>query len=719
MQSPLVPRPREPRLRRHTLVALVYLVAASAYILISGIGLAWRYEYDVIVLRAETLKGLGFVIVTSGLLWYGLKRAYHTRLFGERIFTTLVESLDDAVLVLRLPERVVVYANPEAERLFGYPESALAGADTRRLHVDEASFAQFQALSAGEVAAGRPYRGEFTMRARDGRVFPTEHLVSMFTVDGSERYAVSVVRDITERRRREEAVRESEARFRQLAENLREVFWISSPDKRVMEYVSPAFESIWGHPPQALYERPTLFLETIHPDDRPAVEAALPLQREGRYDIEYRIIRPDGATAWIWDRAVPIADDAGEVYRIVGVAEDITELKLAEQRFQQAQKMEAVGNLAGGIAHDFNNLLTIILGSLEALEDGGTALPERDAARIASARRAAERGADLTRRLLAFGRGHATVSVDVDVNRLIDDSHRILARTLGEDIELHIEPVRPPAWVSVDPTRLESGLLNLAVNARDAMPGGGGLTIRAVRERVDARQAESLGLAADAPYVVIEVTDTGTGMTPEVQSHAFEPFFTTKEAGRGSGLGLSTLYGFARQSGGTVTMASTPGQGTCFRLYLPEGEAPVPAAAEVGNPRAEPSADPLRGLQVLLVEDDDTVRQLVVDQLQALGCAVTAVDRGDAARERLEAGVPGFDVLISDVVMPGGLSGPELAREARQRWPALRVLLTSGYPDRASEAGADLPEGVAFLAKPFRAAQLAAALRALCGPPTD
>lgn len=703
-------------------MALLYLAVASAYILISGIGLAWFYEYNVIVLRAETLKGLGFVVVTSGLLWYGLKRAYHNRQFGERIFTTLVESLDDAVLVLRLPERVVVYANPEAQRLFGYPESALLGADTRHLHENEASFEQFQALSAGEVAAGRPYRGEFTMRARDGRVFPTEHLVSMFTVDDHERYAVSVVRDITERRRREEALRESEARFRQLAENLREVFWISSPDKRVLEYVSPAFESVWGYPVRALHERPSLFLEAVHPDDRPAVEAALPLQREGGYDTEYRILRPDGETVWIWDRAVPIADEAGEIYRIVGVAEDITRMKAAEHRFQQAQKMEAVGNLAGGIAHDFNNLLTVILGSLETVEDRGTELQAGDAARIASARRAAERGADLTRRLLAFGRGHATVSVDVDVNRLIDDSHRILARTLGEDIELRIEPVRPAAWVKVDPTRLESGLLNLAVNARDAMPDGGSLTIRAGRERVGARQAASLGLAASGAYVVIAVTDTGIGMSPDVQNHAFEPFFTTKEAGRGSGLGLSTLYGFMRQSGGTVTMASTPGQGTCFRLYIPEAEAPRAAAVEADTAAvadSQSSAEGLAGLRVLVVEDDDTVRALIIDQLRGLGCEVAAEDRGDAARVRLEAAGPDFDVLISDVVMPGGLSGTALAREARQRWPALRVLLTSGYPERAREVDEALPTGVAFLAKPFRVGQLAASLRALCGQLAD
>lgn len=696
--------------QKYTRICLIYLVAASGYIIVSGLVLAATVSYESEAFLMETLKGLGFVAVTTVLLWLLLHRTYNSRMFGETTFRNLVDSQPDAVLVLHMPARAIVYANPAAEQMFSYRETELLGESTERLHVSQQQFALFHEQSAPVLATGRPFRTEWEMRRRNGSVFPVEIIVRLFEIGRHDAFAISIVRDISERRERDEVLRRSEARFRQLAESLRQVFWISNPEKSTMEYVNPAYERVWGRSIQSIYDAPRSFLDAVHPDDRARVEGLLPLQLEGRYDTEYRIVRGDGEVAWIWDRAVPIKDDEGNVYRVIGVAEDITNLKSAEAQLHQAQKMDAIGNLAGGIAHDFNNLLTVVLGNLDALgSDRG--LPDHVRKRyLDMALQAGEKAAGLTRQLLAFSRAQVLLPRRTDINQLVRDLLQLISRTLGEEIELKLtlEPGLPQ--IRVDSAQLETAILNLALNARDAMPGGGKLEIRTGSCEIDSSgEAFALPCAAGR-YVMVEVTDNGLGMAASVRERIFEPFFTTKDVGKGTGLGLSTALGFVRQSKGGIEIDSEPGRGTRFRILLPiDGT----AEGDTGSGEGLPEGDALASLprSVLLVEDNDPVRATISGQLAALGCEVREATNVREAIAILEREATAIEIIISDHSMPGGQTGLDLAREVAQRWPGIGFVLCSGH----AEDSQSLPErelsGIRFLPKPVRPRDLADTLR--------
>jgi len=379
------------------------------------------------------------------------------------------------------------------------------------------------------------------------------------------------------------------------------------------------------------------------------------------------------------------------------------------RRLVQSQKMEAVGQLTGGLAHDFNNLLTVILGNAEALEEELQRQPQlRHLAEMT--RQAAERGAELTRSLLAFARKQPLEPKEIDVGVHVGRMDALLRRTLGEHIECHLELGRNLPAALVDPVQLESAILNLVLNARDAMPQGGRLTVETGTAHLDAAYAAQNEEVTPGDYVVVAVTDTGTGMAPEVLAQVFEPFFTTKEFGQGSGLGLSMVYGFAKQSGGHVKVYSEPGQGTTVRLYLP-----FAAALAAGEPAAGAAAGPGGSESVLVVEDDPLVRGHVVGELTRLGYRVFAAGDGAEALEVLR-GPEHVDLLFTDVVMPGGLSGPRLAEEAARLRPGIRVLYTSGYTENAVVHHGRLDPGVALLSKPYRRQELAEKLRAVLGP---
>jgi nitrogen-specific signal transduction histidine kinase/ActR/RegA family two-component response regulator len=386
---------------------------------------------------------------------------------------------------------------------------------------------------------------------------------------------------------------------------------------------------------------------------------------------------------------------------------DITARRAAEEGFRQAQKMEAVGQLTGGIAHDFNNLLTIILANLQLLEDElAPGSPPLELA--ASATRAAQRGADLTRKLLIFARRQRLESAPLDVNELVSNMTGMLARTLGEHIRI-VESLMPDVpKVLTDAGQLETALLNLAINARDAMPKGGRLSIETGETVVEANDEQrDAGLAAGA-YVSVAVSDTGTGMTSEVMARAFEPFFTTKEAGRGTGLGLSMVYGFVKQSGGHVSLYSEAGYGTTVKLYLPQATK-AEAAATVQS-----AVHPTGTETILLVEDDDEVRQATRKLLAGLGYKV--VEAADAATAlSLLAQHDGVQLLLTDVVLAQGMSGPELAREARRSSPRLKILFMSGHVRDTVAFDEQLQQDAQFLAKPFRKAELAQKLRLALG----
>jgi nitrogen-specific signal transduction histidine kinase/CheY-like chemotaxis protein len=388
---------------------------------------------------------------------------------------------------------------------------------------------------------------------------------------------------------------------------------------------------------------------------------------------------------------------------MITLATDITEHKVVEERLRQAQKMEAVGQLTGGVAHDFNNLLAVILGNIELVADRlGT-----DDKQVRAIVHAATRGAELTQRLLSFSRQQALRPETVDLNACVTGMTDMLRRTLGETIE--IEPIIASGLSisEVDPGQLENALLNLAVNARDAMPKGGRLTIETANIELDHDYAAALGDVTPGHYVRLSVTDTGIGIPPEIIEHVFEPFFTTKEVGEGSGLGLSMVYGFVKQSGGHVTISSEPGCGTTVQLYLPQAEVPVqPAGQEpvMGDTEA-------RGETVLVVEDDPDVRSLVISLLQRFGYNVLEAGDGAEALAALQD-YSRIDLLLSDVVLPGGVSGSDLAEQVTDRYPGIKVLFMSGYPDAPHRRG-PLVENTELLGKPFGKRDLAQKVRAV------
>ena len=390
---------------------------------------------------------------------------------------------------------------------------------------------------------------------------------------------------------------------------------------------------------------------------------------------------------------------------------DITEKREAEHRLRQAQKMEAVGQLTGGIAHDFNNLLTVVIGNAGLIADKPDTRAEikKYAAAVVAAGR---RGAELTQRLLAFGRRQTLAPRKIDCNRLIESMRDLLARTLGEDIEMKI-PLAGDLWEAfADAAQLESAILNLALNARDAMPNGGALSIATANVSLTEESRVATAEVEPGDYVTISVTDDGEGMPPTVVERAFEPFFTTKDVGKGSGLGLSMVYGFAKQSNGHVTIYSEPGFGTTVRIYLPA----IPGRAE----KDEASGDvaiaefPGAGENVLLVEDDDSVRTYAVACLQELGYRVVAAANGREALRRVEEGIP-VDVLVTDIVMPGGMNGRQVVEAVRGRRPGVKVLFISGYAEDVLADRNALAEQFRLLNKPFAKPELARALREVMG----
>ena len=391
----------------------------------------------------------------------------------------------------------------------------------------------------------------------------------------------------------------------------------------------------------------------------------------------------------------------------VGIIHDLTERKRSEEQLVQAQKMETVGQLSAGIAHDFNNLLTVMIGNAENLSETLKARPDlRELSDLIIA--AGERGAELTQRLLAFSRRQTLQPVSIDCNHLVERMRQLLRRTLREDIEIKtsVDPELRPAFA--DSAQLESAILNLALNAQDAMPGGGCLSLHTANAVLDERDQHEHPEVAAGDYVMISVTDDGEGMTLGTLERAFEPFFTTKEVGKGSGLGLSMVYGFVKQSNGNVSIYSEGGLGTTVRLYLPAASSATGHAA--GPPIVVGKVPPGGHETVLVAEDDPFVRGYAVTCLESLGYRViTAVDGKEALGQLGRA--TKIDILFTDIVMPGGISGWELAERAQQLRPGLKVLLTSGYPLETLVARGRHPANVFILNKPYRKADLARRLR--------
>ncbi len=550
----------------------------------------------------------------------------------------------------------------------------------------------------------------------DGSRLPVEYWAIPIVQDGVHRGAICTFLDVTERRRAEQALREMNDDLElQVAHRTteRDRVWRISQDlifiidtAGVIQSVNPAATSVLGWTREEMVGRDAF--DFIHPDDHPASNGALEqAAREQLPTYVNRYRHKDGGWRWLSWVASP---EAGRIYatarHITAEREQAEALAQAQEALRQSQKMEALGQLTGGIAHDFNNLLTGIIGSMDIVRRRLASGRGGDVDRfIDAATTAAQRAAALTHRLLAFARRQSLDAKPADVNALVAGMEDLLHRTLGEDVEL-ATVLHAGLWSALaDANQLESALLNLAINARDAMPSGGRLTIETADARLDEAYARAQDDVAAGEYVAISVSDTGTGMAPEVVDKAFDPFFTTKPIGQGTGLGLSMIYGFAKQSNGHVRIYSEVGQGTTVKLYLPR--APVAAAQEGEQAAAE--APRGRGETVLVVEDEPGVRLLVTEVLDELG--YDCIEAADA-----RAAIPilqserRIDLLVTDVGLPN-MNGRQLADIARQARPDLRVLFITGYAQNAAVRGGFLGPGMEMLTKPFALDTLAAKIR--------
>jgi signal transduction histidine kinase len=442
------------------------------------------------------------------------------------------------------------------------------------------------------------------------------------------------------------------------------------------------------------------FVANVHPDDLAMLRKTMAggLIHSGDLELEYRICHPDGSTRWVLSRGHTYFNEAGKAVRRTGVGIDMTAQRNLQQQLRQSQKMEAVGQLTGGLAHDFNNMLQGVMGPLELmrrlLAQGQTAGLDRY---VGMALASTQRAATLTHRLLAFSRRQPLDPQQCDVNGLVLSMAELLRRTTGEQIPLELALDAAPCVTRCDANQLESALLNLSINARDAMPGGGRLTIQTSHARIDARYAAAQRGVSAGDFIVIAVSDTGTGMQADVVRQAFEPFFTTKPMGQGTGLGLSMVYGFAGQSGGFATIYSHPGLGTTVRIYLPRSEAGAP-----GEVPARPAREAVAsgaGETILVVEDDPEVRALLVELFSAANYTVLAAADGYEALAIIESAAA-IDLLVTDIGLPG-MNGRQLAETARLGRAQLAVLFMTGYAELTIAAGGFLQHGMQMIAKPF------------------
>jgi len=521
-------------------------------------------------------------------------------------------------------------------------------------------------------------------------------------------------RDITSRKKIENALRESDEKFHQLADNISDVFWITSPDMRRVHYLSPAFDRVWGRLAASAMEHPQEWSDAIVLEDRKLVFAVFGRLMAGKpsVEVEFRIARPNGEVRWIHSRGFQVRDAAGKVVRLTGVARDITESKRIEAQLIQSQRLETVGKLAGGVAHEFNSILTAILGQSELLLGdlpAGSPL-SRNAREIT---KAANRAAVLTRQLLAYGRKQFLRPEILELNLVVNGMKSAFRHLLGDEVDVQIVADPGLRAVRADAGQIEQVIMNVALNAADAMPNGGKLTLETANVTLDEEYVSRFPDLKAGEYVMLAITDTGAGIAKEVMPRIFEPFFTTKEIGKGTGLGLSTCYGILKQSGGHINVYSELSRGATFKIYLPPFEAPAK------SPQPRPGAPVLqRGTEtILLVEDDPGLREMAANLLGRLGYKVLSAANGlEALKLKQQYGAGHVDLLFTDVVMPH-MSGKELADRMHSLYPRTKILFSSAYTENAILHQGVLNKGVALLQKPFTPSALALMVREVLDQP--
>jgi PAS domain S-box-containing protein len=670
----------------------VVVVLIAAY----GMGRWWKEHEHRLRLQSEKLEAEKAKLIAEG----ESRRNSESNLQAARL-NAAIENMSQGLLMIGSQEQVVV-VNSRYIQMYGLSaEIVKPGCTLRELFRHR--------VAAGQLARDpEQFRLEILAQVAPGKT--TQRIAA--TPDGRE---ISIVtrptlgggwvtthEDITEPKRAERALAQTQRFLNTIIENAPVPIVVKEPATQQITLVNRAYEQLLGK------RRDELIGKTVH-DIFPSQQAdSIARQdedalRSGSQTIMDELLLEtsgNGIRAVIATKLV-VRDDDGKPQHLIEVIEDVTERKTAQERIRQSQKMDAIGQLTGGIAHDFNNILTVITGTVEILADGVADRPEL--ATIAKMiDDAATRGANLTQQLLAFARKQPLQPREIDVNELILDTANLLRPTLGEHIEIETTLEDDPWRALADPSQLSTALLNLAINARDAMPDGGKLTLESGNVILDEAYANANPDVERGSYVMIAVSDTGAGIPAAIRERIFEPFFTTKETGKGTGLGLSMVYGFVKQSLGHIKIYSEVGHGTTIRIYLPRSadqSATQPVAPDAGTPVGAHEI-------VLVVEDDELVRKYVLAQLQSLGYATLSAGNAGAALALVDAGEQ-FDLLFTDVIMPGGMNGRQLADEVKKRRPMVKVLFTSGYTENAIIHHGRLDPGVNLLAKPYRKTDLA------------
>jgi two-component system, cell cycle sensor histidine kinase and response regulator CckA len=612
------------------------------------------------------------------------------------------------------------YCSDEVYCIFGVTPSEFdASFESFIACVHPADRSRVKLISEEAVAEGREFQIGYRVLRPDGShrfVFETGR--AYLDDQGQPLRAVGTIQDLTPLKQAQEALEESERRYRLLAENLTDVIFTTDLKLQVT-YISPSVQLFTGYGPEEVHSRKLEQILTPASAELAAKVYAEELARDQEQPgaahsrvMELEHFCKDGRTVWGEVRANLLRDPLGQVTGVIGVTRDITARRDLEEQLRQAQKMEVVGRLAGGVAHDFNNLLTAILGYAALLLNSmdPSASWRHDVEEI---RKAGERAALLTRQLMAFSRRQVLHPKALDLNQVVDNLGKMIKRVIGEDIELEIVPGPDLGTVMADPGQIEQVILNLAINARDAMPHGGRLSIRASNAGLDQDYVRSHAeQIKPGPFVLLEVDDTGCGMDAATSSHIFEPFYTTKELGKGTGLGLSTVYGIIRQSGGHISVYSESGRGTTFKIYLPRSDAAAGAGAA-----AEAAGPALQGQEtILLVEDENLVRAITRRILGRLGYKVLEARDGPEALEIAAKYEDPIQLLLTDLVMPG-MSGQELADHLASGRRQLKVLFMSGYAENSLAGGHELAKpGRGYIQKPFEARSLAGKVRELLMP---
>ncbi|MBJ7256761.1 MAG: PAS domain S-box protein [Akkermansiaceae bacterium] len=618
-------------------------------------------------------------------------------------FQAVVDTALDAVVGMDIAGNITDW-NLQAETIFGWKKTEAYGRTLADLIIPE-QYRQAHAagmkrfLSTG-IGPAMNKRLELSAMRKNGEEFPVELAITPVQT-GGEIFFSAFMRDITESKAAERVLRESEERFRELAENIREVFWATDSAKEQMVYVSPAFETIWGRTCASLYASPHSWLEAIHPEDLEMVKQSSKFQAEGTYDIVYRIIRPDGGIRWIHDQAFPVRNSSGELVRFVGTAEDITQRHQLEEKLRQSQKMDAFGQLAGGVAHDFNNMLTVILGNAELLQLDEVSPQQQQL--LQEITKASDRASNLTQQLLTFSRQLPVRFQSVDLNEVVAGMVKMLRRLIPEAVTIQTQLLPESMLIEADRGMVEQVLLNLAVNARDAMTNGGEITLTLKAVKILKTDAEkSPGRLGD--FIRLSVQDNGSGIAPEHAKRIFEPFFTTKDIGKGTGLGLATVYGVVEQHHGWIDVETQLGVGTTFHVYFPQKlDASVTPASVAAKEKHSGF-----GETILLVEDESALRKLTAQVLRMFGYQVIEAGSGAEALLIWPDHAANVDLLLTDLVMPESVSGGQLADQLLATKPTLRVIFMSGYAGEVSGRGLDLREGTNYLPKPFTPTKLLA-----------